>query len=280
MKLLVDNEIKDLLDSSFPIIENFHKPADWYSMNSLVQPSSLDLHIGDIYIPDKKKPVVNGDKYSLPPGSTVVVETREVINLPSNISAFGFPPNQISADGILMTNPGHIDPGYKGKISFTLINMSKKSFSLKKDDIIVTLLLVKLEDDCHKDYQKRKDNSRQNIVRQASSNSQVPLVPKQLDLLTYDFLNVERRAKKIANERVASISIIAVIIIGLAPIVTNMITGLNSRVGDLESRLKIIENNRSIDTLKASVSEIKIAVGSLQKNSKFGSKKKHEDLPR
>lgn len=267
MKLLRDKQIVELLESENPLIENFIKPDEWFSKDSLVQPSSLDLHIGDIFVPDSKKPIIASEKYNLPPGSTAVVETKEILNLPTNISAFGFPPNSISADGILMTNPGHIDPGYKGKMSFTLINMSKINFELRKGELIVTLLIVELSENCEKDYSKRREIAKDKVVKPSteSVNESIRL-PKQLDLLTYDFMNVERRAKKIANKRVGLISVIATIIVALVPLSYNVFSGLNTKVNKLDNRLEIIEKQQSLDSLKQSVNEIKEVVDSLQVN--------------
>jgi hypothetical protein len=87
---------------------------------------------------------------------TVVVETFEEISLDSTIAAFGFPPAHLTRSAILMTNPGHIDPGFSGKLSFTLINMGRHPFTINQGDDIVTLLIFQFESPVEADYAARR----------------------------------------------------------------------------------------------------------------------------
>lgn len=65
--------------------------------------------------------------------------------MPAKLAGIGFPPTSVSAKGVLMTNPGHVDPGFIGHLQFTLINMGKDRFTLAQADRIVTLLLFELD---------------------------------------------------------------------------------------------------------------------------------------
>src|SRR5438094_9876722 len=162
MKLLTDNDLAKEVTKKLPIIDNV-PPApggDWLASNSAVQPSSIDLHVGQIFLPETKEgdpghentPL---DSYVLEAGHTAVVITRESFSLPNDIAGIGFPPDSVSSQGILMTNPGHIDPGYKGTLRFTLINMGRKRFSLRAGDSIVTVLLFESDSAAHKGYGDR-----------------------------------------------------------------------------------------------------------------------------
>lgn len=194
MSILSDNEIMRLISAeTSPLLENYSKPRDWFSDDSLVQPSSLDLHIGNIFIPPKEEPKV-GDlvdktsKYTLYPGQAIIVDTIEILNLPNDIAAFGFPPTSISNRAILTTNPGHIDPGFKGRLNFTLINMGRDPFFVKKGIPIVTLLLIKLSNPANKDFMQRNPEF-----------SQSEHTPRDLYLLGRDFLDLEERTRKAAE---------------------------------------------------------------------------------
>jgi deoxycytidine triphosphate deaminase len=133
--------------------------------DSQVQPSSLDLRVGLILLPPEKEfdlgkprsmypPWTKGDWIA--PGMTVVVETFEEISLDSSIAAFGFPPAHLARNAILMTNPGHIDPGYSGKLSFTLINMGRHKVAINQGDPILTLLIFKFDTAVQADYAGRR----------------------------------------------------------------------------------------------------------------------------
>lgn len=202
MNLLSDSEIANLLQASPPLLTNFSEPADWYAKDSLVQPASLDLHVGNIFVPPKEEPKVEDpvDKrtreYMLHPGQTVVVETLEELALPDDIAAFGFPPTSISDRAVLMTNPGHIDPGFTGRLGFTLINMGREPFAVISGKPIVTLLLVRLGVPARSDFRQRNPNF---------ANAD----PTTLDLhrLGRDFLDLDERARKAAEAVVRKESI-------------------------------------------------------------------------
>src|ERR1044071_7570853 len=121
MKLLTDAELKQRIESSNRIIFGVPEPKDWFSKDSPIQPSSVDLHIGEIFLPETKKDDPGYEttplsEHSLEPGHTAVVTTQEEFVLPGNVAGIGFPPSHISFKGILMTNPGHIDAGYRGRL--------------------------------------------------------------------------------------------------------------------------------------------------------------------
>ena len=104
----------------------------------------MDLHIGDIFLPgvsdndlgSHKKPLT---QYPLPEGHTAVVVTAETLHLKGSIGAFGFPPSSVSFQGLLTTNPGHVDPGYSGRLRFAVINMGKATYTLRRGAIIASL---------------------------------------------------------------------------------------------------------------------------------------------
>jgi deoxycytidine triphosphate deaminase len=126
MRLLTDDELVVQVTGSRPIVVGVYPQADWYSKDSPVQPSSIDLHIGSIYLPGVDSNAPGGvprpkTEHILKPGRTAVVLTREEFKLPGHIAGIGFPPSHISFQGILMTNPGHVDPGYSGPMRFTVI---------------------------------------------------------------------------------------------------------------------------------------------------------------
>ncbi|EHD19594.1 MULTISPECIES: dCTP deaminase [Brenneria] len=108
--------------------------------NFKVQPSSIDLTVKLIHVPGKKK---TKKSHEIHPGETVILEINEIFSLSSDISGIVFPKNTLSKNGIIMTNPGHVDPGYKGILTLYLVNMSKETFSLREKDAVARLLLFK-----------------------------------------------------------------------------------------------------------------------------------------
>jgi dCTP deaminase len=119
--MLHDCELVRLVRATPPLVSDI-KP-DIGSWDSRIQPASIDLSIGTIYRPleslsdAEKGEYETGLSISLGQGETAVIETRETINLPATVAAIGFPPSSVSMQGLLMTNPGHVDPGYSGNSS-------------------------------------------------------------------------------------------------------------------------------------------------------------------
>ena len=106
MNLLIDKELVELVKNK-KITEFTDPPADWYSKASPVQPTSIDLHIGKIFVPeverDRRGGIINPktDYHTLNSGETAFIETVEKLNVPSDIAGFGFPPASIAVKGIL-----------------------------------------------------------------------------------------------------------------------------------------------------------------------------------
>jgi deoxycytidine triphosphate deaminase len=106
--LMRDQDLCDAISSGRFRID--YLPAltaqSWYAKDSPVQPASLDLRIGKIYLPgvgadelgSTQKPL---REWSLRTGHTAVVVTREILHLPSDLAAIGFPPASVSSRGLL-----------------------------------------------------------------------------------------------------------------------------------------------------------------------------------
>ena len=88
-----------------------------------------------------------------------------------------------------MTNPGHIDPGFKGHLRFTVINMGKKSFNLRRGDTIVTCLLIRLQAPATMNYAAQGHNP---------TGDRPPR--REIEHLSRDFLDFTKRASTIATE--------------------------------------------------------------------------------
>jgi len=187
--------IKELGKGLVPTV--LQLPTDPYAKDSPVQPASLDLSVGTVYSPcteEQNKPgdPIGTEQYILRPGRTAIVLTREELKMPSNLAAIGFPPSkEMSSQGILMTNPGQVDPGYEGPMRFTVINMGSKDFVLRKGDPIVSLVFLQLTANSAKDWLTRHSGQKSGGI-----------IWDNLNRVSSDFVNVEERAREIANKAI------------------------------------------------------------------------------
>jgi dCTP deaminase len=251
MKLLKDDQLKDLYTGAKPVITGITVPKSWTEAASPVQPSSIDLHIGKVSLPaertSQKPDDVTDGRYRLQPGQTAIVTTHEDLHMPPNLAAIGFPPSHISVQGLLMTNPGHVDPGYDGKMHLTVINMGRDSIELRIDDTIVTVLFFELDGSVTADYRVR--------------NPKAPPSP-DVNRLSRDFVNVENRAKKIAKDAVLRAGLYGVLVAAALTIATQILpyylggieevkrnqAVLTEQVGALREKVKSLEDKQQPKT--------------------------------
>ncbi len=111
------------------------------------EPCSYDMRIGTIFRDGK---VINeshdesNDTFEIKPGEIVSVLTLEELKLPEDICATVFPINEQSRKGLMVLNPGHVDPGFKGPLSVKALNLRKVSTSIRRKDKIFTIIFEKL----------------------------------------------------------------------------------------------------------------------------------------
>jgi deoxycytidine triphosphate deaminase len=239
--LLNDEQLVELDEN---IIKGLSRSGDLYTAKSLIQPASVDLTIGDIFLPEKKEGEKGSiewpfESYSLPSGETAIVQTKEELNLPDDLAAIGFPPSRVTSKGLLMTNPGHVDPGYKGRMRVIVINMGRESYHLQVGEMIVTLLFFRLQSAAKKSFSQR------NPYIQSTVSGE------ELSKLGADFLEIERRAEGQAKKYLA---IGATISVGVPIIVASIMVfgNINAAKEAAEKRMneiehKIVQNKASLD---------------------------------
>jgi deoxycytidine triphosphate deaminase len=137
MSFLLKNEIKSLALTEGLLGSNFEEGC--------LQSCSYDLRVGAVFKDHKiisldSNPNSNWD-IAIKPSEIITMMTLEEVNLPKHICATVFPINKWSSTGLLILNPGHIDPGYKGAISICAVNLSKetKYLQVKKTKIFTIL---------------------------------------------------------------------------------------------------------------------------------------------
>jgi deoxycytidine triphosphate deaminase len=253
---LTDEEIETEARANPSLVKNLVVGPDAYAAESLIQPASLDLTIGAIYLPeaDSGKPGSIGSprkSYPLHPGQTAVVQTLEILTFPNDLAGIGFPPSSVSSRGILMTNPGHIDPGYSGTLEFTVINMGRESYELRVGDRIVTVLLFKLGRPCKQGWLSRRGGK-------AASG----VTPEMLGALSKDFLDFDRRATKIAKGEESKTRLWGL----LVPVVVGFVAFFGSvfqtkvatekRIQALETEVALLEEKSSAQGLEDRVAKL------------------------
>jgi dCTP deaminase len=260
MTLMVDRQLKALVAPPQPNVPGQQRVpplvsatnAETGRWNSKIQPASLDLTVGRILLPvegEDDARVHEEPSLSLGQGETVVVETHEYLRMPRTVAAIGFPPATISRDGLLMTNPGHIDPGFEGRLKFTVINLGKKPIELASGKPICTLLFFAVPAPDH--AYDQLDNT-----EKPSAPSDVALLSR----LSKDFLNFNDRIKESISSglRTAQVStpVISGILALFLTIVANMVATYISGVNDLRVKIEGLERSMGVHDIRARIEKL------------------------
>lgn len=215
---------------------------------------SIDLHIGPIYRPGieagKEGSATNPHRLpvSLEQGETAVIETIESFKLDNFHAGFVFPSSRVSIQGLLMTNPGHVDPGYSGSLHVTVINMGREPFSLQPGQSFLRAFIHKLD--------------AQAVTQSPKSN---PVLQELLNKLSPDFLNVKSRAEDAAKKHIDRavlrtqwlqfvFPVIATIVaagLGAAATYYSTFNRLEERTKIFEERIKLLEGSTTSERIKA-----------------------------
>lgn len=215
-----------------------------------IQPSSVDLTAGQIYVPDCIKKINQASAFSslaigqcmIEAGETIVIELTEDIQIGKGFGGILLPPNSLTKNGIIMTNPGHIDPGYSGKLTVCLINMGKDAVPVEPKSIVATLLLFNL--------------SSISGGYQGGPGTGASLT--QLSKLSKDFANISERSysyikKAIWGHLAAALGITSLVVALLALLVPGMLTALT---GQLEAKYSESKNGEAIKKLEDQLKDL------------------------
>jgi dCTP deaminase len=267
LSLLVDKQINEKLSGS-PCLATGVPLDDFVSSKAKVQASSLNLTIGDIFIPGPAGKRLGGaldplKEFTLEQGHTAVIRTAEVLDLGPQLAGIAFPPATLSLKGILMTNPGHVDPGYKGPLHITVINMSRTPFPLREGDRIMRVLFLNLAVRPLASYGERHK----------AENARDVITEELLGRLSVDFVDVEKRARKVANKAVKKAAALATVIpalIAAAVLLANSYIGLDpirESISTIGARLAVVESKQT-GSLEERIRKIEESISALNTPAK------------
>lgn len=238
---LTNQDIRRLYESGKrPVQHPEHGGSTSYD-DLAVHPAKIDLHVGLIYAPGSPKDE-RKKNHILRSGGVAYVETLEDICLPPNMMGLMFPKSgHVAQMGLLLTNVGHVDPGYKGKLTYTVINMSPGRFVLKAGDALAYLML----------YQLTNASEPAWIGNSASLTAMAELSDSA------DFMDLNQRMEKsaqdVADRRLFQILTPALMfsfVVALLTVATSVVLLGTPRQRDLEGKVMSLErrlNDVSLD---------------------------------
>ena len=108
-----------------------------------IRSCSYDLTVGTIFW-ESKILKQRDASVVVPPGGIIAIFTEEEIVLPNDICATAFAINDLSSKGLLVVNPGHVDPGFRGALTVKALNVRKTPIVVHHGDPIFTVVFQRL----------------------------------------------------------------------------------------------------------------------------------------
>lgn len=141
-----------------------------------VQTCSYDMRIGTIFEGENiiRNSQTGGKQVVISPGEIISLFTLEDIFLPPDIAATAFAMNSWSSQGILVLNPGHVDPGYEGPLTVRVINLRATPKAIPLGIPIFTVIFERLPAEVEKPYGKNKPRSLAELEFHATDIEQNP----------------------------------------------------------------------------------------------------------
>lgn len=118
--MLSDASIVEMLAKGYLVIEP--KPLD-----RQLQPASVDLTLGDEMLsPYENRPTRLKDFYTVLPGECVLGATREYIEIPTDLVGRVEGKSSLGRTFLMVhSTAGFIDPGFRGRLTLELVNLSR-----------------------------------------------------------------------------------------------------------------------------------------------------------
>jgi len=112
---------------------------------------------------DKKKEILkeNKEQVKINPGQFALLLTDEVLNIPLDKIAFISIKAKIKLRGLVNVSGFHVDPGFKGKLVFSVYNAGSSQISLEKGEPCFLIWLAELsekEKETYNGEHKNQDN--------------------------------------------------------------------------------------------------------------------------
>lgn len=119
-----------------------------------LQPASYDLTLDHLETIDKHLKV----RREIRPGETLLATTKEKVELPKEVAAFLKDKSSYLRLGLTI-GQGFIDPGFKGTLTVSVFNGSKKPVKLESDKPFCQIVFMNVEN-CSSSYDGHYQNQK------------------------------------------------------------------------------------------------------------------------
>lgn len=159
----LENEVKNGILSGEHLLEEVFKSTDPLITDvdcNLYEGWQFDLNLGDeAFITESDKPIRlddDNDLLIIKPGSFALLITKETVNMPFDLMGFIAVKFSYKKLGLINISGFHVDPGYKGKLIFSVYNVGPNDILMRRGQPVFSIFFQKLTQDLQ-DYNKDSD---------------------------------------------------------------------------------------------------------------------------
>jgi dCTP deaminase len=117
---------------------------------SCLRPANYDLRLGEeVYVTTDKLPVrlsSTNDTIAIQPGEFGILMTHEYIHVPTNFVGLISLRFSFKKEGLINISGFHVDPGFTGRIIFSVFNTGPRSVVLRLKDPVFMIMFEQLND--------------------------------------------------------------------------------------------------------------------------------------
>jgi dCTP deaminase len=92
-----------------------------------------------------------GECFAIPPGQFAYVMTEEIVSVPTNVLGFISIRARIKWKGLVNVSGFHVDPGFRGRLTFSVFNAGPGSIHLRQGDAAFLIWFADLDADAGAD---------------------------------------------------------------------------------------------------------------------------------
>jgi dCTP deaminase len=146
MAFLPHQKIKERQSEIFP-------KGDFVEEN--LGPAAYDLCLGDeVFVSSEQQPMLleKGDFVKISPGEFALLMTYEYISVPRDMMAFLSVRFRYKLLGLINVSGFHVDPGFQGKLLYTVYNAGPNDIILKYKEPIFMIFFAQLDEEVQEGY--------------------------------------------------------------------------------------------------------------------------------
>ena len=121
---------------------------------------NYDLRLGDeVYLSSKELPIKlteHDNVIAIRSGEFALLITREKVELPKDVMAFISVRFKYKQKGLINISGFHVDPGYRGKLIFSVYNAGPNDILLKKDEAVFMIFFQRMLGEIEKEKERKE----------------------------------------------------------------------------------------------------------------------------